>query len=105
MYLLLGDGSKHRVLNQYMIAPYKRKYLKMDASFVSEGEIIEAPLSSRCDSCSKEYDEIPVGFAFLSEDTELNRKMNRPARICALCYYRPYHESGITVPPPLRPFF
>lgn len=105
MYLRLSDGSGYHIINQYMIAPYKQKYLKMDASFVSEGEIIEAPLLDHCDDCGKLYEERPVRVRFFSEDPTLNHKLNRPGRVCAICYYRPYYESGVTVPAPLRSFF
>lgn len=88
-----------------MIAPYKNKYLKMDARFVGDDGTIMAHISKTCEGCGKEFSDQPFPTLFLSEDRTLNKKMNRPARVCVICYYRPYYESGHTIPSPLTGLF
>lgn len=105
MILIFSDGSEHRVINQFMIAAHKTKYLKMDARFVDDDQTIMAPVGNVCDDCRKEFSSLPFPTPFFSEDTSLNKRLNRPARICAICYYRPYYESGHIIPTPLAPFF
>lgn len=105
MYLVFEDGSRHVMPNQYMIAPYKKKYLRMSAQFIDKNRAIDATFTGRCDECSSSYDQIVVSTVFLSEDKELNHKLERPGRVCAICYYRRYHELGHSIPPPIKALF
>lgn len=105
MFLVFDDGSKVKVPHQFFIHKIKERYLKKSCRFIDNDEVIDAPLTDTCEKCGELYEGAPGKSKFLCEDVEFNRKMNRPARICSICYYRPYHESGITVPAPLIPFF
>lgn len=105
MHLIFENGDRYLIPNQFMIAPYKGKYLRMSAKFVGNNETIDATFTGRCDSCSSSYDQIIVDTVFMSEDKNLNRKLNRPGRVCAICYYRRYHELGHSIPPPIKALF
>ena len=104
-YLQFSDGSKHKIINPYMIQPFKNKYLKTNASIITDEGVIDASLSDYCEGCGKSFEDQPVRHKFLSEDMELNKKFGRAARICVVCFYRPYHEKGMVIPPPLRSYF
>lgn len=105
MRLMFSDGSSYKVAHQYLVGVHKNKYLKMDAKFVEDGEIIDATLSASCESCGTAFKERPTPAKFLSEDKELNHKIGRPGRVCIICYYRRYEEAGHVIPPPLREHF
>lgn len=105
MYLIFSDGSKVKIPNQFLVAAHKRKYLKMSATFVGDEGKIEAPFLDVCDKCHKNFDELVKPDRFLSEDTELNRSLNRPGRICIICYYKPYYDAGHIIPAPIRRLF
>lgn len=105
MYLVFDNGDRCKVAHQFLIYKIKDKYLKASCKFVDGDKIIDAPLTDRCEQCGNFYSDAPGKSKFLCEDSDFNRKLNRPARVCSICYYRPYHESGITVPAPLAPFF
>ena len=105
MYILFSTGDPIEVPHQYFINPIKEKYLNNSCKFIDGQEVIESPVTDHCEKCGELYEKAPGKSRFLCEDAEFNRKMNRPARICSVCYYRPYHESGITVPATLLPFF
>lgn len=104
-FLQFSDGTRHKIISEYMVQPYRKKYLTTSASIITEDSIIEAKLSDNCEGCGKTFDSQPVNQKFLSEDMKVNKRYGRTARVCVICFYRPYHEQGMIVPPPLHPYF
>lgn len=105
MRLIFSNSSSYNVPHQYMIGVHKTKYLKMDAKFVEDDLVIDAPIAQNCDFCGKAYDEQPTTAKFLCEDQDFNRQIGRPGRVCIICYYRRYKDAGHVIPPPLRKYF
>lgn len=105
MQLKFSDGSDYKISNPFFIAQHKNKYMKMDATFIGEDFVLNAPILDHCEGCFKKFEERPVSTMFYSEDLELNRKLKRPARICVICYFQPYYDAGHKVPSTLLRHF
>lgn len=98
------DGSSGGLVNRYFVHPYKDKYLKMDCVIYENGERIALPLSSKCETCSRDFSKIRNKKRFLCVESFINKRLGHVARICVDCRWFYEREKGIALPKTIEQF-
>lgn len=98
------DGSSRKLIGRYAVFPVRHKYLKMDCVIYDKQDRIALPLSSRCDTCKRDFSSIRNADRHLCLNTTINHSLGYVARICIDCRWYYEKERGVEPPATINKF-